>query len=70
MVEVQDEITMEVERSAPTRCDVCGKFRKQEDLSGMCGEDGEWVECGWCMSGYDYEQHYGKKRELTMEVGE
>lgn len=51
------------EEIVPRRCDVCGKFRKVEDLAGMAGEyDEEWVECGWCMSGYDYELHYGKKR--------
>lgn len=46
----------------PKRCDVCGKFRKIEDLGGMSGENEEWFECGWCMSGFDYEQHYGKRR--------
>lgn len=51
------------DNTVPKRCDLCGKFRRLSELTGMAGEYGEeWVECDWCMSGVDYENKYGHKR--------
>ena len=44
------------------RCDVCGKFRKNEDVIGCEGENNEcWVECKDCCCGIDYERHFANR---------
>jgi len=40
------------------RCDLCGKFKKQEDTLLMQAEGEEtWIECVDCMSDFDRERH-------------
>ena len=35
---------------AAIRCDVCGRFRKNEDLATTGDDYEEWVECIDCMT--------------------
>ena len=47
------------------RCDLCGKFRKVEDVSTTADDYEEWVECIKCMPGSDLERHL-KAKEMAQ----
>lgn len=45
------------------KCDVCGKFRKDEDIVCIDYSDGygdydEQITCKWCMSDVDFERYF------------
>lgn len=44
------------------RCDLCGKFRKIDDLVRVGGEyDESWVECRFCCSKGLLESYFNKQ---------
>ncbi|GAB1376865.1 hypothetical protein MASR1M48_17170 [Lactococcus petauri] len=53
---------------APRKCDLCGKFRKLSDLTGVGGEyDEYWFECRFCCSQSEYERAFAKSDRITIK---
>jgi len=52
------------------RCNVCGKFRKQEDLVQVRGDcyDDVWMECRWCCWDFVKEQAHYLEETQTEEA--
>jgi len=53
------------------KCDSCGKFRRDEDIIGIMGENDEsWTECFYCCSPHDRKTYFGQeilKSELEIK---
>ena len=53
------------------RCDICGKFRKEQDVFLDEGEssDGfsveQWLECKFCCSPADYDRYFKKEKDAN-----
>lgn len=51
------------------KCSLCGKFRKEKDVFGACGDSDdtghyqEWVECKFCCSPFDREIYFKDEKK-------